>query len=92
MARAVAAGHFDVVLFLREKRLLKVNYAAGNVIESPRLELVQWLMENAPAELEGVWFRVSRGDWYMNEWVQRHSLTRTYQDDRYNDWTWQGQT
>ncbi|EGZ25184.1 hypothetical protein PHYSODRAFT_326245 [Phytophthora sojae] len=69
----------------REKRSLKANYAAGNVIESPRLELEQWLLQNAPAELEGVWFRVSRGDWYMNEWMQRHNMSRTHQDDRYND-------
>lgn len=55
------------------------------MIESPRLELEQWLLQNAPAELEGVWFRVSRGDWYMNEWMQRHNMSRTHQDDRYND-------
>lgn len=81
-----------MVLFLCQERLVKVNYAAGNVIESPRLELLQWLLAKVPAELEGVWFRVSRGDWYLNEWNQRHKLRQTYQDDRFSDWIWEGQT
>ncbi|POM57886.1 Hypothetical protein PHPALM_37543, partial [Phytophthora palmivora] len=86
MARAIAAGHFDVVLFLRDKRLIKVRCAPVNFIECPPFELLQWLLENEPAACEGVRFRLPRGHWYMNEWVQRHNLRQTYQDDRFNDW------